>query len=181
MPTPSITITKTRERTMDEAAKSELKGILATYRARLVDSQDREAKLRTGRASFIEDFRTLKAERIGPVLEEVVVQLNEEGHQASVIDQQEASDRNGHFTPSSIALRIVPARMGDPSVAPSNTARIEVTFSANQHTMKVLVSSSNNANGTMGKRGEYDLTELTQEFVVSNVLKTIREGFAIGK
>ena len=181
MPAPSIATTRTRERAMDDASKSELKGILATYRARLVDSQDREAKLRTGRATFIEVFRTLKADRIGPVLEDVVAQLNEEGHQASIIDQQEASDRNGHFTPSSIALRIVPARMGEASAAHAGSARIEVTFSANQHTMKVLVSSTNNANGTMGKRGEYDLAELTEQFVVSNVLKTIREGFAIGK
>ena len=168
-------------RTMDNEAKTELKGILAAYRARLVDSQERETKLRVARASFIEVFRTLKAERIGPVLNEFVVQLNEEGHQASVVDQQEASDRNGHFTPSSLALRIVPARMGNGSVAHSSTARLEITFSANQHTMKVLVSSSNNANGTMGKRGEYDLDELTIEFVVSNVIKTIREGLAIGK
>jgi hypothetical protein len=177
MPTPLIETMP--ERTMNNEAKSELKAILAAYRARLVDSQEREAKLRIARASFVEGFRTLKAERIGPVLDEFVVQLNEEGHEANVVDQQEATDRNGHFTPSSLALRIVPARAGD--VSHTSGARMEVTFSANQHTMKVLVSSSNNANGTMGKRGEYDLAELTVAFVVSNVLKTIREGLAIGK
>jgi hypothetical protein len=166
---------------MDDEAKNELQSILATYKARLVDSQERETKLRNARASFVDVFRTLKAERIAPVLEDFVAQLNEAGHQASVVDQQEASDRNGHFTPSSIALRIVPARIGDAAAAQTGGSRIEVTFSANQHTMKVLVSSSNNANGAMGKRGEHELSELTKDFVVVNVLKTIREAFAISK
>jgi hypothetical protein len=166
---------------MDEEARNELKSILTTYRARLVDSQEREAKIKTARAAFVEAFRSLKAERIGPVLEEFVVQLNEAGHPASVVDQQEASDRNGHFTPASIALRIVPARIGDMAPMPSGNTRIEVTFSANQHTMKVLVSSTNNSNGTIGKRGDYELSELTTAFVENNVLKTIREAFAIGK
>jgi len=166
---------------MDNDAKSELKNILAAYKARLVDGQDREAKLRSARASFIEVFRTLKAEKIGPVLQEFVAHLNDEGHQASVVDQQEAVDRNGHFAPSSIALKVVPLRMGEQPTGQSSSARIEVTFSANQHTMKVLVSSSNNPNGSTGKRGEYDLSELTKEFVVSNVLETIREAFAIAK
>jgi hypothetical protein len=165
---------------MDHEAENELKSILAAYRARLLDAQEREAKIKAGRAAFVDAFRSLKAEKIGPVLEEFAAQLNEAGHQASVIDQQEASDRNGKFTPASIALRVVPARIGEGATTQS-IARIEVTFSANQHTMKVLVSSTNNANGSIGKRGEYELAELTTQFVGSNVLKTIREAFAIGK
>jgi hypothetical protein len=165
---------------MDREAKNELQSILAAYRARLVDSQEREAKIKAARTAFVDAFRSLKAEKIAPVLEEFVAQLNEAGHQASVIDQQEASDRNGQFTPASIALRIVPARAAD-MATPSSGTRIEVTFSANQHTMKVLVSSSNNSNGAIGKRGDHELSELTTGFVESNVLRTIREAFAIGK
>ena len=166
---------------MEHEPKNELKSILATYRARLVDGQEREAKIKAARVAFVEAFRKLKAERIAPVLEEFVAALNEGGHQASVIDQQEASDRNGQFTPASIALRVVPARLGEASTQASGSTRVEVTFSANQHTMKVLVSSSNNSNGSIGKRGDYDLAELTTQFVESNVLKTMREAFAIGK
>src|SRR6266851_3717497 len=51
MPTPLIETMP--ERTMNDEAKSELKAILAAYRARLVDSQEREAKLRIARASFV--------------------------------------------------------------------------------------------------------------------------------
>lgn len=166
---------------MNEEATNELNSILVGYRTRLLDKQGREAAVKLARAAFVEAFRTLKAERIGPVLEEFVVQLNANGHQASVVDQHEASDRNGQFTPASIALRIVPARMGDTAVLPSGITRVEVSFSANQHTMKVLVSSTNNANGTTGRRGDYDLPEITTEFIESNVLKTIREAFAISK
>ena len=178
MPLPSTE--RAKDGSMDDEAKHELQSILATYRARLVDSQERETKLRNARASFIDVFRTLKAETIAPVLEDFAAQLIEAGHQATVVDQRDASDRNGHFTPSSIALQIVPVRIGDAAATQSGSSRIEVTFSGNQQTMKVLVSSSNNANGAMGKRGEHELSELTKDFVVSNVLKTIREAFAIG-
>ena len=179
--TTTSTASESKVRAMDHEATNELQSILAAYKARLLESQEREAKIKAARAAFVDAFRSLKAERISPVLEEFVAQLNEAGHQASVVDQQEASDRNGQFTPASIALRIVPARANDMAALPSGGSRIEVTFSANQHTMKVLVSSSNNSNGAMGKRGDHELSELTTQFVENNVLKTIREAFAIGK
>jgi hypothetical protein len=166
---------------MDQEAKDELKSILATYQERLSDGRAREAKVKAARIAFVEAFQKVKTETIGPVLEEFAVQLNEAGHSASVVDQREASDRNGQFTPASVALRIAPARMGDMALVPSGGARIEVTFSAHDQTMKVVVSSSNNSNGSMGKRGEYELSELTSGFVEGHVLKTIREAFAIRK
>jgi hypothetical protein len=165
---------------MDHESDSELKSILAAYQARIVDAQEREAKRKADRASFIDVFRTLKAERIGPVLHDFAAQLNEHGHEASVVDQQDASDRNGRFTPASIALRVVPARIGEAPVGQSGRALVEVTFSANQDAMKVVISSSNNGQGTSGKRGQYDIEEVSQDFVVSNVLKTIREAFTLG-
>jgi hypothetical protein len=166
---------------MDQEAKNELDSILTTYRERMVDGQAREAKAKAARAAFVEAFRSVKAERIGPVLEEFAVRLNEAGHHASVVDQQEASDRNGHFNPASIAIRIVPARIGEVAPLPSGGTRIEVTFSANEQTMKVLVSSSNNSNGSIGKRGDYEIADLTKGFVEGHVLRTLREAFAIRK
>jgi hypothetical protein len=163
---------------MKDGAKEELTEILAAYRARLIESQERQAKIKADRASFIELYRNLKTTTIRPVLEDFVAQLNQEGHVASVVDQGEASDRNGAFTPASIALRVVPSPIGGGPSAPSGNAEVEVKFSANQQAMKVLVSSTNNAQGSSGKRGEYDLAELTEDFVVSNVLKTIRDAFA---
>jgi hypothetical protein len=164
---------------MDQEAKNELTSILATYRERVVEGQRREAKVKAARAAFVEAFVRVKAEIIGPVLEEFVLQLNEAGHQASVTDQKEGSDRNGHFSPASMALRIVPARIGDMPLAPSGGTRIDVTFSANEQSMKVLVSSSNNANGAIGKRGDYELADLDKRFVETHVLDTIREAFAV--
>jgi hypothetical protein len=164
---------------MDQQAKEELKSILTAYQERLADGRAREAKVKAARAAFVEAFHKAKTDTIGPVLEEFAVQLNEAGHSASVLDQKEASDRNGRFTPSSVSLQIAPARMGDMALVPAGGARIEVTFSAHDQTMKVVVSSSNNSNGSLGKRGEYELSELTSGFVAGHVLKTIREAFAI--
>jgi hypothetical protein len=159
-------------------AKDELAGILAAYRTRLSDSLDRQAKMKADRASFIELFRSLTTGTIRPVLDDFVAVLTKDGHEATILDQQEASVRDGSFAPASIALRIVPTPIGGEPGKPSSNAPVEVKFSANQHSMKVLVSSSNNAHGSSGKRGEYELRELTEDFVVSNVLKTIQEAFA---
>jgi len=166
---------------MDQEAKNELTSILSAYRERVVDGQAREAKVKAARAAFVEAFARVKADIIGPVLEEFVLQLNEAGHQASMADQKEGSDRNGQFSPASMALRIVPARIGETPLASSGGTRIEVTFFANEQTMKVLVSSSNNANGAIGKRGDYELADLDKRFVETHVLDTIREAFAVRK
>jgi hypothetical protein len=158
-------------------AKDELAGILAGYRARLSESLAQQAKMKADRASFVELFRSLSGGTIRPVLDDFVALLVKDGHEASILDQQEASARDGSFAPASIALRIVPIPIGAEGNKQSSNAPVEVKFSANQHSMKVLVSSSNNAHGSSGKRGEYDLRELTEDFVVSNVLKTIQEAF----
>lgn len=163
---------------MKDDAKSELAGILSAYRARLSDSLDRQAKMKADRASFIELFRSLTTETIRPVLDDFVALLTKDGHEATILDQQEASVRDGSFAPASIALKIVPTPIGGEPGKQSSNAPVEVKFSANQHSMKVLVSSSNNAHGSSGKRGEYEVSELTEDFVVSNVLKTIQDAFA---
>ncbi len=163
---------------MKDDAKGELAGILAAYRARLTESLDRQAKMKADRASFIELFRSLTTGTIRPVLDDFVTLLIKDGHEATVLEQQEASVRDGSFAPASIALRIVPIPIGGEANKQSSNAPVEVKFSANQHSMKVLVSSSNNAQGSSGKRGEYELRDLTEDFVVSNVLKTIQEAFA---
>jgi hypothetical protein len=165
---------------MDRESEDELVNILQAYRAKMVEAEDREAKRKAARASFVDVFRSLKVDRIGPVLRDFAARLNEHGHEASVVDQQDASDKNGRFAPASIALRVVPARIGNAPVAQSGRTLVEVTFSANQEAMKIVISSSNNGQGTSGRRGQYDVEEVTQEFVVSNVLKTLRDAFAVG-
>jgi hypothetical protein len=176
----SSPLVESKVRVMNKEVKSELDSILASYQARLVASQERDAQVKAARAGFAEAFRRLQAERIGPVLHEFAARLNEAGHQATVIDHQEGADRNGHFSPASITLSVVPARIGGTPPTSTN-GRVEVTFSANQHAMKVFVSSTNNSDRTSGKRGDHDLEALTTEFVGASVLNTIREGFAITK
>src|SRR5947207_3332933 len=112
---------------MDRESEDDLLSILLAYRAKMVDAEEREAKRKAARASFIDVFRSLKAERIGPVLRDFAARLNEHGHEASVVDQQDASDRNGRFAPASIALRVVPARIGDAPVGQSGRTLVEVT------------------------------------------------------
>jgi hypothetical protein len=177
----SLSAIDSSEMMMDPEVKSELHGMLAAYAALVVESHEREAKTKAAQTAFVDAFRQLKVEKIRPILDEFVVDLLQGGHQATVVDQQEASDRNGQFTPSSIALRVVPARMAGATAASSTLARVEVTFSGNSQTRKVLVSSSNNANGSIGRRGDYELEDVTPEFVQNNVLNTIRAAFTSGK
>src|SRR6185295_14879028 len=87
-------------RRMDRESEDELVNILQAYRAKMVEAEDREAKRKAARASFVDVFRSLKVDRIGPVLRDFAARLNEHGHEASVVDQQDASDKNGRFAPA---------------------------------------------------------------------------------
>jgi hypothetical protein len=161
---------------MNSDAKDELKGILAAYQERLVGSRNRENKMKTDQVAFTELFRDLKTKIIVPVFEDFAGQLNEYGHVASIIDQEDPSHTLGSFSPANIALRIAPTWDKSDSTHASS-GPIEVKYSANQTEMNVLVSSSHNPRGSSGKRGEYKTAELTEEFVVNSVLITIREAF----
>ena len=78
---------------------------------------------------------------------------------------------------AAISLRLNPKPFAFKS-ANTNRSFIEITFSANRNERKVTVSSTNtivNSNGSLGKRGEYEIDAMTADVVAEHVLRSLEE------
>ena len=164
---------------MKDDAKTQLKKIISDYDAKLAENERFEKAKREAQAAFPARFVSLKTEIIHPAIKEVVDMLNEGGHVASVREQEDSSTAEGGVKSAAISLRVVP-RPFTAKASEVNAISIEVTFSANRAARKVAVSSTNtmiNHGGTVGKRGEYEIEDLTADIVTTHVLQTLAEAF----
>jgi hypothetical protein len=164
---------------MKDDAKTQLKKIISDYDAKLAENERVEKARREAQAAFPARFVSLKTEIIQPAIKEIVDMLNEGGHVASVREQEDSSTAEGGVKSAAISLRVVP-RPFTAKASELNAIAIEVTFSANRAARKVAVSSTNtmiNHGGTVGKRGEYELEDVTADVVTTHVLQTLTEAF----
>jgi hypothetical protein len=162
---------------MKDEAKTQLKKILGDYDEKLAETERVEAAGRAARAAFPGRFATLRAETIGPALQEIVEVLSKRGHDASVREQEESSSAEGGIKSAAVSLRVVPKPFAHRTAETSPVA-IEVAFSANRREQKVAVSSTNtmvSQGGTVGKRAEYEIDAVTSDVVASHVIQTLNE------
>jgi hypothetical protein len=163
---------------MKDDAKSQLKKIIGDYDAKLTEVERVEAARRAADVAFPERFVTFKTETIRPTLQEIADMLNENGHVASIGEQEEASTV-GVFKSAAISLRVVPKPFAR-KAAEANASAIEITFSANRSERKINVSSTSTMiglGGSVGKRGEYEIDAVTADVVTHHVLQTLNEAF----
>ncbi len=164
---------------MNDESRSLLKKIIGEYDAKLTEAERVAAATRAAHAAFPERFVTFKTETIRPELQEIADLLNERGHEASVREQDESSSAVGGVKSAAVSLRVVPKPFAHKSTEPNSSA-IEITFSANRSDRKITVSSTNtmmNHGGRVGKRGEYEIDDVTKEVVASHVIQTLNEAF----
>ena len=162
---------------MKSEAKSQLKKILGTYDDKVAAEERKVAAKRAADAAFPERFATLRAETIRPAIQEFVDVLTGHGHEAVAREQEESSSTTGGVSFAAISLRLNPKPFAFKSTE-ANRSFIEITFSANRNERKVTVSSTNtivNSNGSLGKRGEYEIDAMTAEVVADHVLRTLQE------
>jgi hypothetical protein len=162
---------------MKTDAKSQLKKILGTYDDRLAADERKIMAKRAADAAFPERFATLRADTLRPAIQEFVDMLTGHGHEATAREQEESSSTTGGVSFAAISLRMNPKPFAFKS-ADTNRSFIEITFSANRNERKVTVSSTNtivNSNGSLGKRGEYELDAMTADVVAEHVLRSLEE------
>jgi hypothetical protein len=162
---------------MKSDAKVQLTKILGTYDHKLAEQERTEAAKRAADAAFPSQFASLKSETIRPAIQELVDVLSGHGHEATVREQEESSSTAGGVSYAAISLRVNPKPFAH-RAAEMNKSFIEVTFSANRNERKITVSSANTmltSNGSLGKRGEYDIDAVTAEIVTDHVLQTLKE------
>jgi hypothetical protein len=165
---------------MKDEAKTQLTKILGAYDDKLAEAERIDAANRAAQAAFPERFAALKAEIIRPAIQEFADALNGRGHEVTVREQEESSSAVGGVTFAAISLRIVPKPFTKKS-ADTNKSFIEVTFAANRSERKITVSSINtliNSGGSLGKRGEYDVSAVNADVVGNHVLQALQEAFA---
>jgi hypothetical protein len=163
---------------MKDDAKTQLRAILAKYDDKLAETERRDTAVRAAQAAFPERFVALKTATVRPALEELVGMINGYGHESTVRDQEESATSATGVTLASISLRIVPKPFAHKSTTEAPKSFIEITFSANRTERKVTVSSTStilDSGGSRGKRGEYDLDDLTAEVVGNHVLQALEE------
>jgi hypothetical protein len=164
---------------MKDEAKTQLGRIIGDYDARLAELERVAAAKRAADAAFPERFVTFKAKIIRPELQEIADMLTARGHQAAVREQEESSSASGGVKSASVSLWVVPKPFAARSTE-ANPPSIEITFSANRSDRRVTVSSTNTMMshaGSVGKRGEYGLEEVTADIVASHVIQTLKEAF----
>jgi hypothetical protein len=162
---------------MKTEAKSQLEKILGVYDDKVAEDARKVEVKRAADAAFPERFAALRAETIRPAIQEFVDQLCSHGHEATAREQEESSSTTGGISFAAISLRLNPKPFAHKSVE-TNRSFIEITFSANRSERKVTVSSTNtivNSNGSLGKRGEYEIEAMTADVVADHVLRTLQE------
>jgi hypothetical protein len=162
---------------MKNDAKSQLTKILGTYDDRVAADERRIIAKRAADAAFPERFAVLREATLRPAIQEFVDVLTGHGHEATAREQEESSSSTGAVSFAAISLRLNPKPFAFKS-AETNRSFIEVTFSANRNERKVTVSSTNtivNSNGSLGKRGEYEIDAMTADVVAEHVLRSLQE------
>jgi hypothetical protein len=165
---------------MKDEAKNQLKRILGAYDDRLAETERINSASRAAQAAFPEQFATLKKGTILPALKELADVLNSSGHEATTREQDESASTAGGVTAAAISFRVIPKPFAQ-KPADAKRSFIEITFSATRSERKIVVSSTNtivNSGGSVGKRGEYAIENLTTDVVVDHVLRALEEAFA---
>jgi hypothetical protein len=162
---------------MKDDVKNELTRILGVYDDRLAETERAEAAKRAAELAFPGRYAALRSDAIRPALQEFAEILNGRGHEVTVRELEESTSSEGGVTLASIALRIVPKAQAVGTTAIKKSF-VEISFSANRNERRITVSSTNtmiNSAGSVGKRGDYDIVELTPDVIQGHVLQTLRD------
>jgi hypothetical protein len=165
---------------MKDDTKNELTRILGLYDDRLAEAARAEAAKRAAELAFPGRYAALRSNAIRPALQEFADILNGRGHEVTVRELEESTSSEGGVTLASIALRIAPKTH---AASPSATKKsfVEISFSANRNERRITVSSTNtmiSSAGSVGKRGDYNIEEVTPEVIEGHVLQTLRDVLA---
>jgi hypothetical protein len=166
---------------MKDQAKKQLDAILGAYDAKLAEVARVDEAKRAAQAAFPARFATARTETIRPAIQEFADALNALGHEATANEQEESSSTAGGVTSASVSLKIIPKPHARKPADANKKSFIEITFAANRAERKVVVSSTNtliNSSGSLGKRGEYEVDEVTGDVVAHHVLQALQEAFA---
>jgi len=167
---------------MLDESKKELDNLMNRFKENSGGLATKLAEDKAAQEAFIKEFDRLKHEIIWPVIVEIGNQLNEYGHDYKVSEESEYVDATARFTPASITLNIFPSTVDKAFYTPESTPYI--SFIANRYAKKVGIMVSTmmpSEGGVVGSHGEFDLSEITKEFVEKEIITVLKNTLIFDK
>ncbi|MFA7253725.1 MAG: hypothetical protein WC107_04165 [Patescibacteria group bacterium] len=155
--------------------KASLEQIMNRFNQDSEGLKARKEEEKKSQDEFAAKFEETKKEIIWPAFVDIGNQLNGYGHDYHISEAQEYVDATAHFTPSSITLNIYPAVVDKAFYKPDCTPY--VSFIANRYAKKVGITVSTmmpEDGGAIGSHGEFELEQITGEFVEQEVVKVLQ-------
>ncbi len=165
---------------MNDDARKKLTTILATYDEKIAEAARVNAANLAAAAAFPERYAALRSNTIRPAVQEFADLLNGRGHEVTVSELEESTSSEAAVTSATISLRIIPKAFAHKGVATPKSF-VELLFSANRHERKITVSSTNtiiNSAGSVGKRAQYEIAEVTSQVIEGHVLHVLGEALS---
>lgn len=160
---------------MLDSNKSELDSLMNRYKEDLSGLATKRQQEQASQDEFMKEFMRLEKEIVWPVIVDIGNQLNEYGHDYHVSEEDEYVDATAHFQPASITFNIFPATLDRSFYKPESTPYVQ--FIANRYAKKVGIVVSTmmpNIGGVVGAHGEYDLSQMTKEFVEKEIVEVLK-------
>jgi len=160
---------------MLEANKQELSKLMNLYQGDQSGLVAKKEAEKSAQALFIKDFEKLKHEIIWPVIVDVGNELTEYGNDYHVSEEKEYVDATASFHPANMTFNIYPAKLTEEFRKPESAPYI--SFVANNYAKKVGIMVSTmmpGEGGSIGSHGEYNLAQITKEFVESELVNVLK-------
>jgi len=160
---------------MQENTRSELDNLMKQYDQDLAGLKSKKEAEQSAQNVFMAEFKRLEKEVIWPVLVDVGNQLNSYGHDYHVSQDDEYVDATAHYQPASITFSIYPATVDRSFYKPESTPYI--SFVANQYAQRIGIMVSTfmpDQGGTIGSHGEFETSQITKEFVESEIVNVLK-------
>lgn len=160
---------------MLEGNRKELDNLMSRFKENLGGLKTVQDEEKTAQVNFMAQYERLKHEVIWPVIVDIGNQLTSYGHDFHVSEEKEFVDATANFRPASLTLNIYPATVDKAFYTPESTPYI--SFVANRYAKKIGIMVSTmmpEAGGVVGTHGEYDLGEITKEFVESEIVNVLK-------
>jgi hypothetical protein len=159
---------------MKDETKDKLRGIFDAYDKKQSEARKEQAKIKTEKKLFLENFAKKVQDVISPALDELAEAIESRGHGCEISTKQESQDAQGLTQSAQICMLIFPNSQR--SQYGGTHEGSSISFIADSQGEKVWIHTA-----MMLRRGgsanEYLLENITKEIVESEVVHLLAECF----
>ena len=159
---------------MKDETKNKLRGIFDAYDKKQSEAGKEQAKIKTEKKLFLENFAKKVQDVIQPALDELAEAIESRGHGCEISTQKALQDTQGRTQSAQIRMLIFPNSRR--SQYGGTHEESSISFIADSQEEKVWIHTSMML-GRGGSATEYLLENITKEIVESEVVHLLAECF----